>query len=248
MNMDHKMAQTLFHQRESNRYHLAYDHELSFYDAVRKGDIDSVKKLMLPLTNETLGHLSDDPLRNLQYHFIITAAFITRFCIEGGVDSEFAYTLSDLYIQKADHCKTCEDVAALHKEMIFDLTKRMHDLQYKNRLPKHIVVCIDYINSHLHERFSIHDLAETVSLHPNYLCSSFKKETGTTLAHFIRLQRINTAKNLLKYSDQSCLEICHVLAFSSHSHFISTFKKEVGMTPREYRNQYFRHNWSSHNV
>lgn len=243
--ISNKLAQTLFHQRENDIYHLPYDHELSFYDAVKKGDIDTVKRQMLPLTSAALGHLSDDPLRNLQYHFIITASFITRFCIEGGVDSELAYTLSDVYIQKVDVCKSCEEVNMLHKEMIFDLTQRMHQQQYINVLPKNIVICIDYINSHLHTRFSVPDLSAFVGLHPNYLCSLFKKATGMTPAHFIRLQRINTAKNLLKYSDYSCLDIGNYLVFSSHSHFISIFKKEVGVTPQEYRNKQFRHNWNN---
>jgi AraC family transcriptional regulator len=243
--ISNKLTQALFNQRENDIVHLPYDYELSFYDAVKKGDIETVKKRMLPLTSAGLGHLSDDPLRNLQYHFIITAAFITRFCIEGGMDSELAYTLSDLYIQKVDLCKSCEEVNALHQQMIYDLTKRMHGLQYKNVYPKNIVICIDYINSHLHTRFSIPDLAAIVNLHPNYLCSLFKKETCITLAHFIRIQRINAAKNLLKYSEHSCLDIGNYLVFSSYSHFISIFKKEAGLTPQEYRNKYFRHNWSN---
>lgn len=242
--MNHKLAQTMLDQRENGLDHLPYDLELSFYEAVRKGEIDTVKKLMLPLTNERLGHLSDDPLRNLQYHFIIMAAFITRFCIEGGVNSEFAYTLSDLYIQKADICKSCVEVAALHKEMIFDITNRMRRMHDSKVLCKKTVVCIDYINSHLQTRFLIKDLAELVGLHPNYLSLLFKKETGVTLSHFIRQQRIDEAKNLLKYSEYSCLDICNFLVFSSHSHFISLFKKETGKTPQEYRNAFFRHNWS----
>jgi len=243
-NIAGKLTQTLFDQRENDIYHLPYDHELLFYDAVKTGDIDTVRKQMLPLTSESLGFLSKDPLRNLQYHFIITAAFITRFCMEGGVDSELAYTLSDLYIQRVDICKSCEEVTALHKEMIFDLTKRMHELQFENAFSKNIVICIDYINSHLQTRFSIPELASVLRLHPNYLCTIFKKETGTTLTQFIRAQRINAAKNLLKYSEYSCLDIGNYLVFSSHSHFISTFKKEVEITPQAYRNKYYRHNWN----
>ena len=243
-NIADKLTQSLFHQRENDICHLPYDLELSFYDAVKAGDIDTVRKQMLPLTSERLGYLSKDPMRNLQYHFIITAAFITRFCIEGGVDSELAYTISDLYIQRVDVCKSCDEVTALHQEMIFDLTKRMHELQHEKALSKNIVICIDYINSHLHTRFSIPDLAAIVKLNPNYLCTLFKKETGITLTHFIRTQRINAAKNLLKYSDYVSLDISNYLVFSSHSHFISSFKKEVGVTPQAYRNKYFRHNWS----
>lgn len=238
------LTQALFLQRENDLLHLPYDNELAFYEAVKTGDIDKVKKLMLPLTSTGLGRLSDEPSRNLKYHFIITTAFITRFCMEGGLDSELAYTLSDLYIQRADVCNSCEDIKALHKEMIYDLTNRMHHLKHKDIYPKSVVICIEYINSHLHTHFTIKDLAAIVNHNPNYLSTLFKKETGTTLSRYIRLQRIKAAMNLLKHSDYSCLDIANFLSFSSHSHFISVFKKEVGQTPLEYRNKNFRHNWS----
>jgi len=238
-----KLALALFNQRESNISHLPYDHELSFYDAVKMGDTDAVKTLMLPLTNTGLGHLSDDPLRNLKYHFIITVALLTRFCIEGGLDAEIAYTISDLYIQRVDTCKSCDAVTQLHQEVVFNLTERMHDLQYRNVFPKNIVKCMDYINSHLHTKISSADLAKVANLHPNYLSSYFKRITGMTLTRFILLQRINVAKNMLKYSDYTCLDIGNYLVFSSHSHFIHAFKKEVGQTPQAYRNKHFRHNW-----
>jgi YesN/AraC family two-component response regulator len=200
---------------------------------------------MLPLTNESLGHLSDDAVRNLKYHFIITVAFLTRFCIEGGLDSELAYTLSDLYIQKVDICKSCDEVTMLHQEVVYNLTERMRDLQYKHVFPKNIVLCMDYINSHLHTKFSVTELADIVNLHPNYLSAYFKKITDITLSHYIRVQRISAAKNMLKYSRHSCLDIGNTLVFSSHSHFINVFKKEVGMSPQAYRNKHFRRNWDT---
>ena len=101
-NIESQLAQTLFAQRENDFSHLPYDDELSFYNAVKRGDLELVKKTMLPLSNQRLGRLSDNGLRNMQYHLIITIAFITRFCIEGGVDPELAYTLSDLNIQRID--------------------------------------------------------------------------------------------------------------------------------------------------
>ena len=94
------LSQELFRRREYSIYHLEYDKELAFYDAVKKGDFDLVKRLMLPLRNEKLGKLSENPLRNLKYHLVITVAMITRFCIEGGLPPDPAYTLSDFYIRQ----------------------------------------------------------------------------------------------------------------------------------------------------
>lgn len=244
-NIDQDLSNTLFIQREHEQQHLPYNKELSFYNAVKKGDIDFIYKEMLPLTSEGLGHLSDNPKRNLQYHLIICITLITRFCMEGGMEYETAYTLSDLYIQRADACSSCQEVTDLHSEMVFDFAKRMQKLHQERILSKPIVLCMDYIFSHLHSPITIDDLANYVHLNPNYLSTLFKKEVGMPIAYYIRVNRIDAAKNLLQYSDYSYVDISNYLAFHSHSHFISIFKKEVGMTPKQYRNRYFQSNWKN---
>ncbi len=41
--------------------------------------------------------LSRNPLNNIKYHFVVTAAMLTRYCINGGLEPEQAYRLSDFY-------------------------------------------------------------------------------------------------------------------------------------------------------
>lgn len=49
---------------------------------------------------------------------------------------------------------------------------------------------------------------------------------------------------MLRYTDDTALDIGNYLAFHSHSHFISTFKKYTGITPGEFRKRYYRSNWN----
>ena len=56
----------------------------------------------------------------------------------------------------------------------------------------------------------------------------------------MRNKKIEEACWLLKYTDKSSIEIATDLSFSSHSYFISVFKKVTGKTPKEYRNVEFR--------
>lgn len=242
-NIEQELTHTLFLQREYEIYHLPYNEELSFYDAVKKGDIELIKQTMLPLTSERLGHLSDNPRRNLQYHLIVCIALITRFCMEGGMEYETAYTLSDLYIQRTDSCNTCQEVTSLHSEMIFDFTKRMKKLHQERILSPQIVLCMEYIFDHLHTPIIIEKLADYVHLNPNYLSTLFKNEIGIPIAFYIRSKRIEAAKNMLRYSDYSYIDISNYLTFHSHSHFISVFKKQVGITPKQYRTKYYKSNW-----
>ena len=103
---------------------------------------------------------------------------------------------------------------------------------------------IDYIHTHLHGQITLETLADYVQLNPSYLSALFKKETGVRLHLYINEKKIDAAKNLLQYSEYSSIDIANYLSYSSHSHFISTFKKHTGFTPRAFRNQKFRSNWN----
>ena len=93
-----ELSYKAFLNREYGFSHSPFEKEFEFYDCVKKGDTDGVKRLMTPLDSSGTGVLSEDPIRNLKYHFVVTVALITRFCVEGGMEMETAYTLSDLYI------------------------------------------------------------------------------------------------------------------------------------------------------
>ncbi len=99
---------------------------------------------------------------------------------------------------------------------------------------------MDYIDSHLHEKILLEDMADAVGMNRTYVCDLFKKETGITVSAYIQNRKIETACNMLKFSDYSAVEIASYLSFSSHSHFISCFKKTMGLTPLQYREANYR--------
>ena len=85
MNIEKELTYVAFLNREYQRSHLAYDREMEFFRAIQQGDIEMAHRLFKPLGSEKMGALSENPLRNLIYHFVITVAFLTRYCIEGGM-------------------------------------------------------------------------------------------------------------------------------------------------------------------
>lgn len=74
---------------------------------------------------EGTGVLSRNPVTNLKYHFVVTAAMLTRYCIDGGMEAEQAYRLSDFYILKMDSCTSLRQIADLHHTMAKDFTGKM---------------------------------------------------------------------------------------------------------------------------
>lgn len=117
---------------ESETYHRPMEEEYSFYSAVKNGDMEFVRKNLNQgdFTNpEGMGVLSKNALTNLKYHFVVTAALLTRHCVEGGLELEQAYRLSDFYILKMDSCTNIETIAELHRSMVLDFTGKMLVLQ-----------------------------------------------------------------------------------------------------------------------
>lgn len=225
-----------FIQREDNFLRAPYNPEINFYNSIKNGDIKAITEECKEqlIDKPGLGKLSDSPLQNIKYHFIITTALVARYCIEGGMDLQTSYSLSDYYIQKADKCKTAKEVSDLHPKMCLDYTKRMRELKKSTVCSKPIVKCIDYIYDNLHNRITVNGLAEYVKLNPTYLSRLFKKEVGISVSEYIRKQKIDTAKNMLVYSDYKPGQIAQILAFPSQSYFTEIFKEYTGITPSEY--------------
>ncbi len=237
---EHELGVQQYINREYAIVHDPIEKEFEFYDYVKKGDIENVRRTMTPLAYGNVGKLSDDRIRHLRYHLIVTIALITRYCIEGGMESEKAYTLSDLYINMADKAVTEKQLRDIHKEAIFDFTGKMKAHLKERIYSKPVAMAMDYIYDHLHERITTEDLAEHTGLSVSYISRLFHKITGVTVSEYIMQKRVEAAENMLRFTDYSASHIANVLAFSSHSHFISIFKKHTGMTPNRYREKYYR--------
>ena len=189
---------------ELEALHRSPSVEYSFYNAVRAGDMEAVNKNCEEdsfLHLKGTGILSKNPLTNLKYHFVVTTAMLTRYCIDGGLESEQAYRLSDFYILKMDSCTTVRQIA---------------DLQ---------------------------DLSEHTGLSPSYLSRVFKQNLGVSISDYIREKKIEKATHLLRYSDKAVVDIANYLNFSSQSHFIQIFENFTGLTPKKYRDKYYKSMW-----
>lgn len=243
-NSEHQLTVKSFLQREGQTRHSPYEQEYEFYECVRDGDVKKLKRILGPICKEGTGKLSKNEIQNMKYHFVISVALIARYCIEGGMDVEDAYNLSDYYIMTVDECTTREQINGYHYKMFFDYTERMRVLSKSKLMSKNVLLAVDYIYEHLHAKIYVEDIAAELGLNPSYLSRLFHKETGLTFNEYITNKRIEAAKNMLKYSDYSAADIGNYLAFSSHSHFICCFKKHTNMTPKQYRNKYFRRDWT----
>ena len=104
------------------------------------------------------------------------------------------------------------------------------------RLEQNLDQAIEYINTHFDQDLSLEEVAEHANLNASYFSTTFKKYTGSNFVTYLMNLRIDHAKRLLR--DPSCkiLQIAQESGFHDTRYFAKTFKKNVGITPSEYRN------------
>lgn len=222
-----------------NLYHKSAKTEKSLYSLVATGNIEALARRKPSLQKKGLGKLSGNPLHNILFHFIINTSNCARSCIEEGMDTETAYTLSDLYIRKADEASTIEEIEAINYNMMFDYTSRMKlYVSHKGNFPDYIQRAIEYIDANLHNTIQAKDVAEHINISVSSFSHRFSEYTGMNFRDYLIDKRIYLAKQYLRHTDLSTKEIASKLSFCSPSHFTSSFKACTGISPQKYRSDF----------
>ena len=107
----------------------------------------------------------------------------------------------------------------------------------KKRDDERIKRALLYMQTHYGEDISLDDIARECYVGRSELCRCFQRVLGTSPKEFLLQYRIRQATVLLKTSEYQIAEVAELTGFSSPSHFGSYFKKYMGCTPREYRNE-----------
>ncbi len=109
--------------------------------------------------------------------------------------------------------------------------------QQENAEPPVIKRAKEYILEHQTEELSLGQVARAVNTSTFYFCKIFKKFTGINFTDYLSRARIEKAKNLLLNPNLRISEIAFEVGFQSLTHFNRVFKRILGQSPTEYREQ-----------
>ncbi len=136
-------------------------------------------------------------------------------------------------------------IIARNIELLLDYCMRFYGRQFTTRgkVNKDILVKFenlldDYFHSETPETNGLPTVkyfADRVNLSPNYFGDLVKRETGRTAQEYIQNKLISIAKDEIIGSNKNVNEIAYRLGFQYPQHFTRIFKKNVGITPTEYR-------------
>jgi AraC family transcriptional regulator len=105
----------------------------------------------------------------------------------------------------------------------------------EREVPHWLTQVRDMLHARFQESLSLAEIAATVKVHPVYLARAFRQHYRCSIGEYIRRLRVEFATRQLITSDAPLVEIALAAGFCAQSHFNEFFKRETGLTPREYR-------------
>lgn len=226
--------------RSKEQLHHDNLHEKNIALLIREGRYEDLKKFIdssPPIQNT--GTVAENPVRNEKNLAITAIAIASRAAIDGGLHTEVAYSLSDLFIQQVENDDNFVNMDPFVNKMFLDYAKRVKDTKEK-KYSKYVVDTQQYIYSNLYKKIDLNTLADYVYLNPKYLSRIFKEEVGIPISEYIQEVKIEEAKIWLENSNLTITEICFQLNFHDQSHFSRTFKRIVGISPNVYRKKHLK--------
>lgn len=97
---------------------------------------------------------------------------------------------------------------------------------------------MNYIDTHIYTMESLSELCDATDYSYGYLSALFKKTTAETLSSYYNKRKSDAARLLLKENRLTVTEISETLGYSSLYAFSKAFKKQFGVSPRNYRKQF----------
>ena len=234
---DASLLEETYQTKENEQHNQTYAIEEQILKLVRTGNYKGFNNIEFSDSNYHLGVTGSTALRQLRNDIIITTTICTRAAIEGGLDYDSAYQLSDYFIQSSERLSSIERLYDLLSKVGYSFAEKVANAKTPVSTDGCIQKAIRYIQQNTNQHLTVGDVAGYVGFSKSYFSAYFKKTLGFSVSAFILRCKLEEGKELLQYTNKSISTISTFLCFSSQSHFHTAFKKQYGITPSEYRKQ-----------
>lgn len=206
--------------------------EKRLYDMIEKGNMDRTKEEANRFFDWMVEHFPDCEmdikLKTLE--FILFAE--QKAFLSGGMTYYFRYRkgyLESLY--------QINDFEMLRKWFLDKVLEACRNVITKKEEQANSVIlkAKSYIDENYSKDISLDDVSRILDISPYYFSKLFKEETGENFIEYLTNIRIEKAKKLLQNREISIKNICADTGYSDPNYFSRIFKKQVGITPTEYR-------------
>ena len=212
-----------------------YQIEASLMKYVSQGNYNKAIATLSVLNMALVENRADTRLRDYKNYSIVLNTILRKGAEVGLVHPLHIDKLSSYFARKIETLTSLEQGKTLFTEMIrkYCLLVKNHSLKAYSLLIQKVITRID---TDLTLDHSLKTYAELLSVHPSYLSSLFRKETGVTLTEYVNQKRVEHGVFLLNTTNMQIQTIAQQCGVSDINYFTRIFKKRIGKTPSEYKN------------
>lgn len=199
--------------------------------SILSGDVSAVQTALEKAAAGTSSLLTEDEQQNFMiFLLMVPAKLLTNMKAENMGPYTSWRKLAERFLQ----CKGFREQLSMLSSVYEEITRHLSQIStpHTNTVIKRVqeIIAAQYM-----EQLSITGLAEEVCLTSTYLCVLFKQATGWTINEYITKERLERAKDFLAQTNIRLYDVCYKVGYLSPSYFSRMFKKRMGMTPGEYR-------------
>ncbi|WP_240416040.1 helix-turn-helix domain-containing protein [Paenibacillus periandrae] len=166
--------------------------------------------------------------------YMLLAAIVASLEEKGGRMADLLeYELFEQLQVRETRAEMCE----WFNEYLFPLYEKIADENYSKSGKLIAQKASKYITENLSREISLAECADLLHIAPAHLSRVFKKEFGCAFIEYVTECKINEARRLLAYTDQSISQIAQAIGYSQRT-LNRVFQRMLKMSPRDYRTQF----------
>lgn len=149
------------------------------------------------------------------------------------VSFEPPYGEPESLLNTIESCRTLLELQDVFEDKLNRLFQAMDYVSTESSV---IFLVKDFISkNYMNDSLSVKTISDHVFLSSSYVCTMFKTKTGQTLNQYITEYRIEKAKQLLENPRYKITDISFRVGYNDGNYFGKIFKKAIGISPSEYR-------------
>jgi len=154
----------------------------------------------------------------------------------GALDEKSFDEMCTALERATEGANTVTSLVAVYRTLVSDIQVAMHNPTVA-RQDRGTRRALAFMSEHAAEPLTLAKVARAAGFAPDYFGRLFSRTEGMTFQHHLRDLRVARAKQVLKETSLSVDGVSQLVGFASRIYFHRAFKRVVGMTPIEYREQ-----------
>ncbi|WP_248403901.1 AraC family transcriptional regulator [Butyrivibrio fibrisolvens] len=217
------------------RLEYRYKLEEKVIDCISRGDFNAAMKYSTDQAITNIDNRSTNTLRSKKNNMLAFNTICRKGAERGNVHPVHLDEMSRRMAILIENMTSPNQVQDVHREILkkyCNMVQRNSTTGYSPTMQKvinHIMLSLTDTD------LTLQSTADSLGLNKSYLATLFKKETGKTFTTYVNDKRIDHAIFLLNSSDLQVQEIASSCGIPDVTYFTRIFKKEKGMTPKQYR-------------